>query len=219
MITRRYLERKISAQSCSLSGMDRAASRTMVPPILHSQNRHPHRRYRGRFAVLDPARSMPGAPSYLSGSGGQNANSTAYRRASGRTRMERRPGRNTSDQGRTQGRAGRTGSPEAGGLITGSGRHRKVPPRFPDDRARSIGGAGDRMWTGNRVRQDKRNGAIPSGYHAITLCLHIVFSCIRHGATSGGMAPYFRQHAELVRCSLALWPSCSLLASRCVRHG
>jgi hypothetical protein len=43
----------------------------MVPPILppppfrfaplqHRQNRHPHRRWRGRFAVLDPARSAPG---------------------------------------------------------------------------------------------------------------------------------------------------------------
>jgi hypothetical protein len=43
----------------------------MVPPILppppfrfaplqRRQNRHPHRRWRGRFAVLDPARSAPG---------------------------------------------------------------------------------------------------------------------------------------------------------------
>jgi uncharacterized membrane protein len=41
--------------------MERAASRTTVPPILLAQNRHPHRRSRGRCAVLDPARSMPGA--------------------------------------------------------------------------------------------------------------------------------------------------------------
>jgi hypothetical protein len=40
--------------------MDRAASRTTGPHHFAPQNRDPHRRWRGRFAVLDPARSTPG---------------------------------------------------------------------------------------------------------------------------------------------------------------
>jgi len=73
-------EREISAQHCPVSGMDRAASRTtpdtiffgLARPVLHpltwraaEKNRARHRRWRGRFAVLDPARSIPGAPSCL----------------------------------------------------------------------------------------------------------------------------------------------------------
>ncbi len=69
------VEREISAQSSPVSGMDRTASRTMGPhhfswAIRHQccdpsvtapkKNRDPHRRWRGRFAVLDPARSTPG---------------------------------------------------------------------------------------------------------------------------------------------------------------
>jgi len=41
-------------------GAERAASRTTGPHHFASQNRDPHRRWRGRFAVLDPARSTPG---------------------------------------------------------------------------------------------------------------------------------------------------------------
>jgi len=74
-------EREISAQHCPVSGMDRAASRTtpdtiffgLARPVLHpltwraaEKNRARHRRWRGRFAVLDPARSIPGAASCLS---------------------------------------------------------------------------------------------------------------------------------------------------------
>ncbi|WP_449472570.1 hypothetical protein [Sphingobium chungangianum] len=42
------------------TGVERAASRTTGPHHFASQNRCPHRRWRGRFAVLDPARSTPG---------------------------------------------------------------------------------------------------------------------------------------------------------------
>lgn len=74
------VEREISAQHCPVSGMDRAASRTtpdtiffgLARPVLRpltwraaEKNRARHRRWRGRFAVLDPARSIPGAPSCL----------------------------------------------------------------------------------------------------------------------------------------------------------
>lgn len=41
MTARRPDERKKSAQSFPVSGRQQAASRTMVPPILLTQNRHP----------------------------------------------------------------------------------------------------------------------------------------------------------------------------------
>ena len=136
-------ERDISAQSCPVSGMDRAASRTtpdtiffgLARTVLHplgrrlaEKNRARHRRWRGRFAILDPARSIPAAPSCLSDSGGDYDVGTAYRgtarRASGHPHLERA----SADQGRTESRAGGTGAALAGGSglaaegLTGEGR-------------------------------------------------------------------------------------------------
>lgn len=216
MTARRPDERKKSAQSFPVSGRQQAASRTMVPPILLTQNRHPHRRWRGRFAVLDPARSLPGEASCLSGSGGQNDTSAAYRRASGRTRMERGSSRNSADQGRTGGRLGGTGS-------TRWLRRDWKRPAMPLHLFLLLeGGAGSEersVIEGMGLRQDKRNGAIPSGHHAINICLHIVFSDFRHGATFGSMAPNLFQVAEFRRFIMAprlLW--CVPLRQAC-RHG
>lgn len=111
-VTRR--EREISDQSFPVSGMNRTASRTMVPPILLTQNRHPHRRWRGRFAVPDPARSIPGATSCLSDSGGNHGFGTAYRGTTCRACEHQRHSRNSADQGGTGGGAGGTGPALAG---------------------------------------------------------------------------------------------------------
>lgn len=123
------MEREISAQGNPVSGMDRTASRTIVPPILpppplrcaplrQRQNRHPHRRWRGRFAVLDPARSMPGAPSCLLRAGGNHGSRTAYRRTARRASEHQRRDRNPADRGRVAGRPGRAGEVGNGnGLI------------------------------------------------------------------------------------------------------
>lgn len=198
-------ERKKSAQSFPVSDRQQAASRTMVPPILLTQNRHPHRRWRGRFAVLDPARFLPGAASCLSGSGGQNDTSAAYRRASGRTRMERRSSRNSADQGRTGGRPGGTGSARWLGRIWE--RHRSPLHLSLAHKGWAVPGAGDGI-AGMGLRQDKRNGAMPFGHHAITLCLHIVFPQTCHGVTLGRMALSHLQHIEFSRhlmVPLPLW--------------
>jgi hypothetical protein len=195
-------ERGKSAQSFPVSDRQQAASRTMVPPILLTQNRHPHRRWRGRFAVLDPARSLPGAASCLSGSGGQNDTSAAYRRASGRTRMERGSCRNSADHGRTGGRPGGTGS-------TRWLRRDWKRPAMPLHLFLLLeggAGSGERSVIGGMgLRQDKRNGARPSGHHAITPCLHNVFFAFRHGATFSLMAPCRLQYIEMSRYYMAPW--------------
>ena len=49
----------ISARACPVSGREQTASRTTVPPILLTQNRLPHHRSRGRFAVPDSRRRCP----------------------------------------------------------------------------------------------------------------------------------------------------------------
>lgn len=129
------VKREITAQHCPVSGMDRAASRTMGPhhfswAIEHrcfnpsvtapKKNRDPHRRWRGRFAVLDPARSIPGAASCLSQAGGNHGSRTAHRRTARRTPEHQRQGRIAADQGRAGGRAGRTGEAGIGGELTGN---------------------------------------------------------------------------------------------------
>lgn len=203
MMAWRFPERRKSAQSYPVSGRGQAASRTMVPPILLAQNRHPHRRCRGRFAVLDPTRPLPGASSCLSGSGGKNDSSAAYRRTAGRTRMERRSGRNPANQGRTGGRPGRQGSTRWL-MADWEQRLAKLPRPF-HDRERGFG-AGAGPWDSrNGLRQDKRNGAMPCGHHTITHCLHIILSQLWHGATVEGMAPWWVQAAELVRFPMAPW--------------
>lgn len=118
------VEREISAQSCPVSGMDRTASRTtpdtifsgcpasvLRPPswCLAGKNRARHRRWRGRFAVLDPVRSIPGAPSCLSGSGGNHVSRTANRRTPGRASEHHRHEGIASDRGRVNGGGGRSG--------------------------------------------------------------------------------------------------------------
>lgn len=118
------VEREISAQSCPVSGMDRTASRTTPDTIfsgcqtsvfclsawcLAGKNRARHRRWCGRFAVLDPARSIPGAPSCLSGSGGNYVSRTANRRTARRASEHHRHEGIASDQSRTDGGSGRSG--------------------------------------------------------------------------------------------------------------
>lgn len=88
----------MSAQFHPESGMDRTASRTMVPPILLTQNRHPHRRWRGRCAVLDPARSIPGAALRLSHDGGNHDGRTAHRGTARRALRHHRSSRNSPDR-------------------------------------------------------------------------------------------------------------------------
>lgn len=130
-------ERDISAQSFPLSGMDRAASRTTPDTIFFGlarvvfrspawraaeKNRARHRRWRGRFAVLDPARSIPGAPSCLSREGGNHVTRTAYRRTARRASGHPRSERASADQGRTGSRREGTGAALAGnGGLTGEG--------------------------------------------------------------------------------------------------
>ena len=216
MMALRLVERKKSAQSFPVSGRQQAASRTMVPPILLTQNRHPHRRWRGRFAVLDPARSLPGEASCLSGSGGQNDTSAAYRRASGRTRMERGSSRNSADQGRTGGRLGGTGS-------TRWLRRDWKRPAMPLHLFLLLeGGAGSEersVIEGMGLRQDERNGAMPSGHHAISRCLHIVFSDFWYGATVGDMVLWPVQAAELRPFLMAPWLLWRAPPGQVSRHG
>lgn len=188
------MERGISAQLCPVSGMERSASRTMVPPILLAQNRHPHRRWRGRFAVLDPARSMPGAAPVLRRSGGDDGTSAAYRRASGRAFVERRRDRNRTDQGRTGRRAGRAGT-RASASLTGQWERRQepsLPALFMVAGGGGFGSSGA-VSGGRRVRQDERNGAMPCGHPAITFCLHILFCRFLDGAILAGIAPCLPQ--------------------------
>ncbi|SLJ86002.1 hypothetical protein SAMN06295987_1019 [Novosphingobium mathurense] len=201
-----FVERRISAQTSPVSGMDRAASRTTPDTIfsgsarqvpssliccLAGKNRARHRRSRGRFAVLDPTRSIPGAACIFRRSGGDDDHSAAYRRASGRTVMERRSGRNPTDRGRIAGRTGRTGAAATGGL-TGFG-ERCRPASFPA--FSMIAAKAGRRRTGafprgERVRQDQRNGVMPFGHSAITHCLHIIFWMIADGAIREAVAPY-----------------------------
>lgn len=119
-------KRRKSAQSYPSSGMDRAASRTTVPPILLTQNRLPHRRWRGRSAVPDPARSMPGDAPVFRESGGDDGTSAAYRRASGRTFMERRSSRNRVHQGGARIGADGSGGAAKGGMTDKGERRRRV---------------------------------------------------------------------------------------------
>src|SRR3546814_98908 len=78
--------------------MDRTASRTMVPPILLPQNRHPHRRWRGRYEVLDPVHSLPGAALRLSHDGGNHDSRTTYRGTARRASLHHRSGRTSPDR-------------------------------------------------------------------------------------------------------------------------
>lgn len=199
-------ERRISAQTSPVSGMDRAASRTTPDTIFSGsarlvfrslarcpagKNRARHRRSRGRFAVLDPARSIPGAACIFRRSGGDDDHSAAYRRASGRTFMERRSGRNPADRGRIASCTGRTGAAATGGL-TGFGEWRRPAsfPAFSMIAAKAGRGRTGAFPRGERVRQDQRNGAMPFGHSAITHCLHIIFWMIADGAIWKAMAPY-----------------------------
>lgn len=217
-------ERGITAQSCPVSGRDRTASRTTVPPILLAQNRHPRRRWRGRFAVLDPARSLPGDASCLRRSGGKHDNSAAYRRASGRTAMERRCRRDPQDRGRTEGRPGRTRPTRETRLSLYTQRRREAS--LP---SAGIAGGSGRIWgreggmggrgRGGSGRQDKRNGAMPCGPACLSPCLHIVFSGSGHGATYRLMAPWLAQHTETKRFSMAPWPLQDALAAERPGHG
>ncbi len=217
MMAGRFNERRKSAQSCPVSGGGRAASRTMVPPILLSQNRHPHRRWRGRFAVLDPTRPLPGAASCLSGSGGKDDASAAYRRTAGRTRMERRSGRNPADQGRTGGRPGRPGSTRW--LRATREGCPAIPLRLFHDRGQGVWSECGLRKSRKGRRQDKRNGAMSSGHRAITLCLHIIFLGFCYGATFGLRAPWLPQQAELTRYFMAPWLFLHALPRRSRRHG
>lgn len=133
-------EREISAQSSPVSGMDRTASRTTPDTIfsgcpasvfrpspwcLAGKNRARHRRSRGRCAVLDPARSIPGAPSCLSGSGGNHVSRTANRRTARRASEHHRHEGIAPDRGRTDGGrqcAGETGH-GSGGVAGLTGHH------------------------------------------------------------------------------------------------
>lgn len=90
----------MSAQFHPVSGMDRTASRTMVPPILLPQNRHPHRRWRGRCAALDPVRSIPGGAFRLSHDGGNHDSRTAYRGTARRASRHHRSGRTSPNRSR-----------------------------------------------------------------------------------------------------------------------
>ena len=212
MTARRPDERKKSAQSFPVSGRQQAASRTMVPPILLTQNRHPHRRWRGRFAVLDPIRSLPAAASCLIGSGGQDDVAAAYRRASRRTRMERRSGRNPANPGR----AGSSfGTAEGARLMARRGRHRQMSLLLCRNGETAI----RHGRRGRALRQDKRNGAMPCGHVAATLCLHILFPCLRHGAISKSMAPAHLQHVDLPRYSMAPWRSFTIILGWRSHHG
>lgn len=125
-------ERGKSAQVSPVSGMERAASRTtpdmiffgstasiLFPPgpRVAEKNHVRHRRWRGRFAVLDPARSMPGPTSCLSGSGGDDDTRTAYRRTARRACEHHGRQGIAADRGRVEGCAGEAGTTR----LTGGG--------------------------------------------------------------------------------------------------
>lgn len=194
----------ISARACSVSGRQQTASRTMVPPILLTQNRLPHRRSRGRFAVPDPACSLPESAPVFTRSGGDHGTSAAYRRASGRACVERRSCGDRADRGRAGGRPKGAGAASERPLI-GAG-ERRGSASFP---SRSMVGCGD--WEGWRsarsgdggVRQDERNGAMPCGLLAITPCLHILFAVLVDGAIRQAMAPCVAKTLGLLRFLMA----------------
>ena len=203
----------ISARACPGSGREQTASRTTVPPILLTQNRLPHRRSRGRLAVPDPACSLPESDPVFTRSGGDHGTSTAYRRASGRTCVERRSCGDRADRGRTGGRSAGAGATSGWPLI--GARERRGSASFP---SRSMVGCGHREgWRSARsgeggVRQDERNGAMPCGLHAITLCLYIFFAVLGDGAIRQAMAPCIAEALGLPRFSMA--PS-GLIADCC----
>ncbi len=203
----------ISARACPVSGRQQPASRTTVPPILLTQNRLPHRRSRGRFAVPDPACSLPESAPVFTRSGGDHGTSAAYRRASGRTCVERRSCGDRADRGRTGGRPAGAGAASERPLI--GVRERRGSASFP---SRSMVGCGDgEGWRsarsgGGGVRQDERNGAMPCGLLAITPCLHILFAVFGDGAIEQAMAPCIAETRGLLRFNMA--PS-GLIADFC----
>lgn len=184
----------ISAQLCPSSGMDRTASRTTVPPIFMAQNRHPHRRWRGCFAVPDPARSIPGAAPDLQQSGGDDGPNAAYRRASGRTGVERRSGRDRADYVSAGSGAGRTEAAAKIGLtdIRQASFHAIFLNAQERNRAED-----EALSEGRSVRQDQRNGAMPHRHSVITSCLHIVFRNAADGAIAGLMVPPMTHPVEI----------------------
>lgn len=208
-----YGERVISARACPVSGREQTASRTTVPPILLPQNRHPHRRLRGRFAVPDPACSLPESAPVFMRLGGDHGTSAAYRRASGRTCVERRSCGDRADRGRTGGRSAGAGAASERPLI--GARERRGSASFP---SRSMVGCGD--WEGWRsarsgeggVRQDERNGAMPCGLLAINHCLHILFAVFGDGAIEQAMVPCVAETHGFLRFYMA--PS-GLIADFC----
>lgn len=203
----------ISARACPVSGREQTASRTTVPPILLTQNRLPHRRSRGRFAVPDPVCSLPESAPVFTRSGGDHGTSAAYRRASGRTCVERRSCGDRADRGRTGSRSAGAGAPSKWPLI-GAG-ERRGSASFP---SRSMVGCGHREgWRNARlgeggVRQDERNGAMPCGLLAITPCLYILFVVLVDGAIEQAMAPCVAETLGLLRFYMA--PS-GLIADFC----
>lgn len=203
----------ISARACPVSGRQQTASRTTVPPILLTQNRLPHRRSRGRFAVPDPACCLPESAPVFTRSGGDHGTSTSYRRASGRTCVERRSRGDRADRGRAGGRSEGAGAASERPLIDAL--ERRGSASFP---SRSMVGCGHREgWMSARsgeggVRQDERNGAMPCGLLAITYCLHILFAVLRDGAIRQAMAPCIAETRGLLRFYMA--PS-GLIADFC----
>ena len=196
--------RVISARACPVSGRQQTTSRTTVPPILLPQNRHPHRRSRGRFAVPDPVCSLPESAPVFTRSGGDHGTSAAYRGASGRTCVERRPCGDRADRGRTGGRPEGAGAASERPLIDAW--ERRGSASFP---SRSMVGCGHREgWRSARsgeggVRQDERNGAMPCGLLAITPCLHILFAVLVDGAIRQAMAPCVAKTLGLLRFLMA----------------
>jgi hypothetical protein len=203
----------ISARACPVSGREQTASRTTVPPILLTQNRLPHRRSRGRFAVPDPACSLPESAPVFTRSGGDHGTSAAYRRASGRTCVERRSRGDRADRGRAGGRPEGAGAASERPLI-GAG-ERRGSASFP---SRSMVGCGvGEGWRSARsgeggVRQDERNGAMPCGLLAIPYCLNILFSVFGDGTIEQAMAPCIAETRGLLRFNMA--PS-GLIADFC----
>jgi len=72
---------------------------------------------------------------------------------------------------------------------------------------------------GMGLRQDERNGAMPSGHHAISRCLHIVFSDFWYGATVGDMVLWPVQAAELRPFLMAPWLLWRAPPGQVSRHG
>jgi len=152
-------ENRLSSRTFPLCDMDQAASRTTPgaifscdpAPVLLSpglcdagKNRARHHRSRGRCAVLDPACSTPRPASVFRRSGGDYDTSGPYRRASGRTRMERRSSRNRADRGRIARGSGGTGATAKWrGLTFGSGAEgRRSSPSPCSWRRHGTGGGG-----------------------------------------------------------------------------